>query len=90
MTRSESRTEVWQARIDRDLAAELRADSEILGLRGRTEIVRAGLDLLHRHAAEARMAASVDEFYAGRTPPLPVGVTAAERPATRAKARARD
>jgi hypothetical protein len=69
-------TEVWQARIGHDLAAQLRADSEVLGLNGRTEIVRAALQLLHRRAAQERMARDVDEFYAGVVPPLPVGVLA--------------
>lgn len=70
----EAGTEVWQARIGRDLAAELRSDAEFLGLNGRTEIVKAGLALLHRHAAEQRMAWSVDEFYGGSEPPLPLTV----------------
>jgi hypothetical protein len=69
-------TEVWQARIGHDLAAQLRADSEVLGLNGRAEIVRAALQLLHRRAAEERMPRDVDEFYAGVDPPLPVGVLA--------------
>jgi hypothetical protein len=67
-------TEVWQARIARDQASQLRADAEILGLSGRTDIVKAALELLHRRAAEFSMAKSVDEFYGGATPPLPVGV----------------
>ncbi len=71
-------SEVWQARIDHELAAQLRADSEFLGLNGQTEIVKAGLRMLHRHAAEQRMAASVDEFYGGATPPLPIGVFPAD------------
>jgi hypothetical protein len=48
--------------------------AEVLGLTGRTEIVKAALELLHRQAAEHRMAQSVDDFYAGATPPLPLGV----------------
>jgi hypothetical protein len=67
-------SEVWQARIGRDLAAQLRADAEVLGLNGRTDIVKAALQLIHRHAAEQRMAKSVDDFYGGSTPPLPLGV----------------
>jgi hypothetical protein len=67
-------TEIWQARIAREQAAQLRADAEILGLSGRTDIVKAALELLHRHAAEVSMAKSVDEFYGGATPPLPAGV----------------
>lgn len=74
MTTATGASEVWQARIDRDLAVELRADAAVLGLTGRTDIVRAALRLLHQRAAEERMARSVDEFYRGETPPLPVGV----------------
>lgn len=71
-------TEVWQARIGHDLAAQLRADADILGLSGRTDIVKAALHLLHRRAAEERMARSVDEFYGGAAPALPIGVQAAD------------
>jgi len=71
-------SEVWQARIGRDLAEQLRADAEVLGLDGRTDIVKAALGLLHRQAAEERMAQSVDEFYGESTPPLPLGVTLAD------------
>lgn len=67
-------SEVWQARIGHDLAAQLRDDSRVLGLEGRTEIVRAALELLHKHAAEERMARSVEEFYGSGEPPLPIGV----------------
>lgn len=78
MTAGLGATEVWQARIGHDLAAELRADSHVLGLEGRTEIVRAALQLLHRRAAEERMARSVDAFHGGAEPPLPLGVPAAD------------
>jgi hypothetical protein len=70
-----STSEVWQARIGAELAAQLRADAEVLGLTGRTEIVKAALELLHRQAAEERMAKSVDDFYAGVVPPLPLGIS---------------
>ncbi|SDQ51430.1 hypothetical protein [Quadrisphaera sp. DSM 44207] len=67
-------SETWQARIGHDLAAQLRDDAKVLGLEGRTQIVRAALELLHRRAAEERMARSVEAFYGDETPPLPVGV----------------
>jgi hypothetical protein len=67
-------TEVWQARIEHDFAAQLHADAEVLGLDGRTDIVKAALRLLHRRAAEERMARNVNEFYGDKTPPLPIGV----------------
>lgn len=69
---------MWQARIGHDLAAQLRHDAEILGLDGRTDIVRAALHLIHRRAAEERMARSVDVFYGDGEPPLPIGVATAD------------
>ncbi len=74
MTTITGASEIWQARIRHDLAAQLRDDAEILGLDGRTEIVTAALTLLHRRAAEERMARSVDDFYRDAAPPLPIGV----------------
>jgi hypothetical protein len=74
MAAATTRTEVWQARIGHDLAAKLREDAELLGLSGRTDIVRQALMLLHQRAAEERMARSVDEFYGTEAPPLPAGV----------------
>lgn len=74
MVTTAAATEVWQARIGRDFAAELQADAEVLGLEGRTDIVKAALRMLHRRAAEERMARSVDAFYRGAPPPLPIGV----------------
>ena len=67
-------TEVWQARIGTDFAAQLKKDAVVLGLEGRTDIVKAGLQLLHRQSAEMRMARTVEEFYGPDTPPLPIGV----------------
>lgn len=72
-------SETWQARIGHDLAAQLCRDAELLGLDGRTEIVKAALELLHRRAAEERMARSVVDFYGDDDPPLPVGVRGAPR-----------
>jgi len=76
MAENSAGTEVWQARISRDLADQLQADSEVLGLSGRTEIVKAALQLLHQRAAEERMARNVAEFYGDEQPPLPIGVLA--------------
>ena len=82
MTLSAGPTEVWQARIGHELAAQLREDAGVLGLQGRTEIVRAALELLHRRAAEERMAQSVEEFYGAAPPPLPIGVAPDEADTT--------
>lgn len=80
VTRGTSKT--WQARISHDLAEQLRGDAELLGLDGRTEIVKAALHLLHRRAAEEPMARSVDDFYGDHDVPSPIGVRPA-RPNTR-------
>lgn len=71
-------SEIWQARINRELAEELRADALVLGIEGRTDIVKAALELLHRQAAEERMALSIEKFYGDSTPPLPLGVVPAD------------
>ena len=78
MTVTTGVSETWQARISHDLAAQLREDAELLGLDGRTEIVKAALELLHRCAAEERMARIVDDFYADREIPLPIGARPAK------------
>lgn len=69
-----AKSEVWQARIPSELARDLEEDGAVLGLDGRSEIVRAALAMLHRQAAEHRMAASIEEFYGGKEAPLPDGV----------------
>jgi hypothetical protein len=69
-------SEVWQARIGGELADQLRHDAELLGLAGRTEIVKEGLRLLHQHAAQERMARNVKDFYGDALPPRPIGVRA--------------
>ncbi len=72
------------ARIGHHLAAQFRRDAAVLGLDGRTEIVKAALELLHRRAAEERMSRSVEEFYTDLLPPLPIGVRQQEPHARRA------
>ena len=69
-------TVTMQARVDAGFARELEADAAVLGLRSASELVREGLRLVHKQARELAMAASYDEFYAGK--PAPVSeVTAA-------------
>ena len=68
-----------QARIDASFARELVGhDAAVLGLDGPSELVRAGLRLLHRQAREMDLAAAYDEFYDGQAAPLPPGVAAAD------------
>ena len=69
-------SEVWQARIGAELAEQLRADAMLLGLEGRTEIVKEALRLLHEQAVQERMARSVSEFYGDALPSRPIGVRA--------------
>jgi len=78
-----SKTEVWQARIGHDLAMQLRQDAQLLGLEGRTDIVKEALRLLHRRAAEERMARSVEDFYGSDPAPLPIGVRGRSRGSAR-------
>jgi len=72
-------SEIWQARIDSELAAQLRDDAKALGLTANTDIVKAGLLLLHRQAAEQAMADGIRDFYEGQSPPLPIGVRRSKR-----------
>ncbi|WP_305785836.1 hypothetical protein [Symbioplanes lichenis] len=72
--RETSASEVWQARVTHELSAKLVEDMAVLGLDNKTEAVRTALELLHRHAAEIRMAEGVRIYYGGQTPPLPTGV----------------
>ncbi|WP_026874336.1 ribbon-helix-helix protein, CopG family [Jiangella gansuensis] len=69
-----AKSEIWQARIPAQLARDLEKDAEILGLVGRSEIVREALTRLHRQAAEQRMADEIAEYYGGKEAPLPDGV----------------
>jgi len=69
-------TVTMQARVDAGFARELEDDAAVLGLRSASELVREGLRLVHKQARELAMAASYEEFYAGK--PAPVSeVTAA-------------
>jgi hypothetical protein len=64
-----------QARIDSEFAKTLmERDAVVLGLDGPSELVRAGLRLVHRQAQEQEMADSYAAFYGEKTAPLPAGV----------------
>jgi hypothetical protein len=63
-------TVTMQARVDTGFARELEADAAVLGLRSASELVREGLRLVHKQARELAMAASYDEFYAGKSAPV--------------------
>lgn len=65
---------MWQARITRTFAEKLREDAELLDLATRTDIVKTALEMLHRRAEQERMGRSIEEFYQGKAPPLPIGV----------------
>jgi hypothetical protein len=72
-------SEVWQARIDSETAAQLREDAKVLGLKANTDMVKAGLQLLHRQAVEQVMADGIREFHGGEPAPLPIGVRRSKR-----------
>ena len=79
VSRPAAGTVTMQARIDAGFARELvEHDAVVLGLDGPSELVREGLRLLHRRAREMDVAAAYDEFYSGKTAPLPAGVVAAD------------
>ncbi len=69
-----AKSEIWQARIPAQLARDLEKDAEVLGLEGRSEIVREALSRLHRQAQQERMAVEIAEYYGGEQAPLPDGV----------------
>ncbi|PZF82813.1 ribbon-helix-helix protein, CopG family [Jiangella anatolica] len=69
-----AKSEIWQARIPAQLARDLEKDAEVLGLEGRSEIVREALTRLHRQALQERMAVEIADYYGGEQAPLPDGV----------------
>ena len=52
-----------QARVPEKHARQIDQDIAALGLKNRSDAVREGLRLLHRHAAHAALAREYDEFY---------------------------
>lgn len=69
-------TSIVQTRVSSELAAQLAADAEALGLANVSEALREGIDLIHRKAEQVRLAQSYDDFYGGKPAPLDA-VTAA-------------
>jgi hypothetical protein len=70
---------IMQARIDSEFARTLvDRDAAVLGLDGPSDLVRAGLRLVHQQAQEQAMANSYDEF-CGEAAPLPAGVAPADK-----------
>lgn len=62
------RTTLVQARLNAEFARQIDHHIAELGLRNRSEAVREGLRLLHRHATQAALAREYDEFYGGAAP----------------------
>lgn len=58
---------IVQARLSEHDARQVDQDAQALGLRNRSEAVRAGLRLLHRKAAHAALGREYDEFYGAGT-----------------------
>lgn len=70
---------ILQARVDANFAEELlERDAAVLGLGGPSEVVREGLNLLHRRAQVQTLIDSYDTFYEGARAPLPTGAPAAD------------
>lgn len=65
-----------QARLPDGDARRLDADADALGLANRSEAVREGLRLLHRHARHATLTREYDTFYGADTPAPVSDVTA--------------
>lgn len=80
MTTGAQGFEIWRVRVSGTLATQVRRDAEMLGLQGCTQIVRAALELLHRSAAEERMARSVEDFYGSGQASLPLGLRRNDAP----------
>jgi hypothetical protein len=72
-------TETWSARLPKDLTEQARRDGAALGLEGSTEIIKAGLEALHRQARLKVALEQVEEYYGGEPAPLPLGVRASPR-----------
>ncbi|MGH3519481.1 MAG: ribbon-helix-helix protein, CopG family [Haloechinothrix sp.] len=59
-----------QARLSEERARQLDHDIAALGLKNRSDAVREGLKLLHRRAANARLAREYDDFYGTDQAPI--------------------
>ena len=68
-----------QARVPAELAEQLPADIETLGLEGTSDAIREGLLLLHRKARMLALGQSYDAFYGDERAPVS-DVTAALYP----------
>lgn len=67
---TEEHTSLVQARLSAQHARQVDQDMATLGLRTRSDAVRAGLRLLHRQARQEALAREYDEFYGGQPAPL--------------------
>ena len=63
-------THIVQARVNDHVLEQLTADAATLGLDNTSAALREGIELLHRKAAQARLARSYDDFYGGEPAPL--------------------
>ncbi len=65
--------------MDCETAEQPREDAKVLGLTANTDMVKAGLQLLHRQAVEQVMTDGIREFHGGEPAPLPIGVRRSKR-----------
>lgn len=63
------RTTLIQARVDEQDVRQIERDMASLGLQNRSDAIREGLRLLHRHARHANLARDYDDFYNGSEAP---------------------
>jgi len=63
-------THIVQARVNDQVLQQLSADASTLGLDNTSAALREGIELLHRKAAQVRLARSYDDFYGGEPAPL--------------------
>lgn len=65
--------------MPKDLTEQARRDGAALGLEGSTEIIKAGLEALHRQARLKVALHQVEDFYGNERAPLPLGVRPSRR-----------
>ena len=63
-------THIVQARVSDHILDQLAADAATLGLDSTSAALREGIELLHRKAAQTRLARTYDDFYGGEPAPL--------------------
>jgi hypothetical protein len=63
-------THIVQARVSDQILDQLAEDAATLGIDNTSAALREGIELLHRKAAQVRLARSYDDFYGGEPAPM--------------------